>query len=139
MNKKILLLILLLAGCHLEVAAASPSDPSALARQYYAAGEYKRAYDNFFVLFKNNPGDPEINFFLGRAALAKGDYEAAVMAFERVLIIDPAITAVKVELGKAFFHLGDIETAEQYFNEALEGALPDETASNLREFMAGTK
>lgn len=139
MSKIILLLFLSLPAWNLEASAASLSGSLALGRQYYSSGQYELAYDHFFTLFKDNPGDTEINFLLGRSALAKRDYEAAVMAFERVLLIAPAETAVKVELGKAFFYLGDIETAQQYFREALQGELAADVRGNLQEFLAGIK
>ena len=136
MHKTILLVFLLLAGLCVEAGAVS-AHSLAQGQQYYRDGEYGRAYDCFFALFRNNPGDLELNFLLGRAACGKGDYEAAVMAFERVLLIDPGANTVRVELGKAFFQLGDIAAARYYFREALQGELPVETRHNLQEFLAG--
>ncbi len=135
----ILMFFLLLSGPGFATAAAPSPDLLETGRQYYRSGEYDRAYDQFFTLFKDSPGDLELNFLLGRAALAKKDYEAAVMAFERVLIIDPAETAVKVELGKAFFYLGNVEMANRFFREALQAELPAGVRGNLEEFLDAIK
>ncbi len=51
-------------------------------KYFFDNGKYQEAYDYFFKAFQEAPGNPNINFYLGRAAFEKGDYEAAVMAFD---------------------------------------------------------
>jgi tetratricopeptide (TPR) repeat protein len=105
-------------------------------QELYASGQYEKAYEAFFKAFQNKPGDPEINYNLGRAAFAKGDYEAAVMAFERVLIADPEAVQVKIELAKSFYRAGTLETAAQFFREALQADLPAEARKNIETLLA---
>ncbi|MCK5544988.1 MAG: tetratricopeptide repeat protein [Desulfobulbaceae bacterium] len=101
----------------------------------YEQGEYEKAYQHYFELFKEDPQDIRVNFFLGRAAFGMGNYEAAIMAFERVLIVDPGAVEVKIELGKSYYRLGSHETAIQYLEEALDNTMPDNVRKNVQAFL----
>ena len=114
----------------------STQDHFNLGKQYFDAGRYDEAYDQFFKAFSKSPGDPKTDFYLGRAAFEKGDYEAAVMAFERVLIVQPDAMRIKLEMARCFFHLKAYETAKQYFNEVLAAKPPEMVQKNIENFLA---
>ena len=65
----------------------------------YEAGEYDRAYDLFFKVFRADPGDVDANFALAKAAYQKKKYSHALFAYDRVLFSDP--TDKKALQGKA--------------------------------------
>jgi len=101
----------------------------------FESGNFEEAYNHFFLAFTDDPGNPEINFWLGRAAFEKHDYEAAVMAFERVLFQSPDAARVKLELARAFFHLKSYQTARQYFEEVLATDPPEKVRGNIQSFL----
>jgi len=105
-------------------------------KHYFDNKEYQEAYDYFFKAFQIDPGNLDINFYLGRAAFQKGDYEAAVMAFERILMMHPDVMRVKLEMGRSYFKLKSYELARQYFNEVLETDPPDLVRKNIENFLA---
>jgi len=106
---------------------------------YFNSGDFKAAYDTFFTLFKQNPGDLDVNFYLGRSAFEKGDYEAAIMAFERILISQPDATRVKLEIARCHLKLGANEVAKKIFNDVLETNPPDEVKQNIRNLLASVR
>ena len=90
-------------------AIAEVSDRSQLFEQgrvFFDAGNYERAYDLFWEVFKVDPENLDINFFLGRAAFEIGNYEMALMAFERILIAKPEANRVKLEMARTYYRLG---------------------------------
>ncbi|MFO7761787.1 MAG: tetratricopeptide repeat protein [Thermodesulfobacteriota bacterium] len=87
------------------------------AEELFKAGKYRKAREKLLKAFRNNPANPELNFYLGRTAFELGDYETAVMAFDRVLIIDPGAFRVKLEMARSYLRLGSLETARQLFEE----------------------
>lgn len=95
----------------------------------------EKALDTYVELFREDPGNPDINFNLGRASFENGDYESAVMAFERVLIDRPDATRAKLELARSYFNLGSQEMAEQYFNEVLALSPPDAVRMNIGKYL----
>ncbi len=111
--------------------AATQPGLYAAAREDLAEGRHSQAFDKFSLLFSNDPADPDINFYLGRAAFESGDYETAVMAFERVLIMRPEALRVKLELARAYYRLGSYATARQYFMEVLETEPPAAVRRNI--------
>lgn len=95
------------------------SSLATLAQNFSESGRHHDAYENFWLAFRQEPENIDINYKLGIEAAAISDYESAVMAFERVLFLDPNATQAKIELGKAFYNLGALKTAQHYFSEAL--------------------
>ena len=102
----------------------------------FNAGNYKAAYEIFFTLFKQNPGNPEINFYLGRAAFEKGDYEAAIMAFERVLIHTPDTGRAKLEIARCHLKLGSREMGKKLLKEVLEPDPPLDVKKNIEALLS---
>ena len=102
----------------------------------FNAGKFKQAYDIFKQVFEAYPGDPELNFYLGRAAFESGDYENAVMAFDRVLIADPTAVRVKLEMARAYQKLGINLVARMYCHEVLQTNPPPSVQGNIEKFLA---
>lgn len=105
------------------------------AKKLFSQGKYQQATSLYFELFKQDPDNPEINFYLGRAAFESGDFETAAMAFERVLIVDPGAVQAKLELAKSFYRLGAKPTAIRYFRQLLDSDLPAEIRSSIKVFL----
>lgn len=96
----ILVLLLFLGACLIPPPAQGAGRDQS-PKELFDRGEFDRAYQEYHRLFLSDPGNPEINFSLGRAAFEAGDFEAAVMAFERVLMARPDAVRVKLEIGGA--------------------------------------
>jgi len=122
-----------------HAATANGHVPFEQAQQCLDSGEFATAYQAFYELFRQDPGNPEINFLLGRAAFGNKDYEAAIMAFERVLIARPDADRVKLEMGRCLYHLGSIETARQYFEEVLAKDPPEHVRINIQRYLNAIK
>ena len=84
---------------------------------YFDSGNFKDAYRLFLKAFKADPGDLNINFYLGRAAFESGNYEMALMAFERILIAQPESVRIKLEMARTFHRLGLRDSARRYFED----------------------
>jgi tetratricopeptide (TPR) repeat protein len=102
---------------------------------HYHQGEYKRAFVLFYELFREAPGNPEVNFFLGRSAFETGDYETAVFAFERILIAEPGNQRTRLEMARAYWRLGSLEEASRLFKEVLESNPPDAVKANIGPYL----
>ena len=85
----------------------------------FRTGQYQQAFDRFLEAFLENPGNPDVDFYLGRAAFEIGDYETALMAFERILIIGPETDRVKLEMARCYFKLGLNENAKEIFSRPM--------------------
>jgi tetratricopeptide (TPR) repeat protein len=101
--------------------------------------QFEKAYQEFYELFKLDPANPEINFYLGRCAFGNRDYEAAIMAFDRVLIARPDADRVKLELARCHYELGSTEAAKQYFEEVLASDPPDNVRKNIQQYLRAIK
>jgi outer membrane protein len=129
-------LILLFLFVPPATATAPPAgELFAQGRQHLAAGQFTEAYDLFRQAFLQEPGNPDYNFHLGRAAFEKGDYESAIMAYDRVLIAEPDSPRVKLELARCHLQLGSRELAKQYFNEVLATNPPEAVWQNIQKFL----
>ena len=119
------------------VLGADPVDPALrdLAKDHFDKAEFDKAFESYFELFRQDPGDPDINFNLGRAAFETGDYEAAIMAFERVLINRPDAVRAKLEIARSYYKLGSLESSEQYFQEVLAVNPPENVRSNINQYI----
>ena len=135
--------LLMLLCCLLILPGLSHADAGEAnlqqARQYLQKQEFPQAYDTLYELFKADPGNPEINFLLGRAAFENKDYEVALMAFERVLVIDPKADRVKLELARCLYNLGSLEAARQYFEEVLATNPPRNVRDNIQRYLKAIK
>lgn len=134
----IMLLVLLPIFSGISTAYAQ-TDERKQAEAYLRNQEYDKAYEALYELFKKDPGDPELNFLLGRAAFENRDYESAVMAFERVLIVNPDADRVKLEMARCLYHLGSVETARQYFEEVLAAGPPPNVRDNILRYLSAIR
>lgn len=98
--------------------------------------QYDIAYNNLLKAFDEDPGNLDLNFYLGRAAFETGNYEMAVMAYERILIAAPREQRVKLEIARSFYKLGDYAIARKYCNEVLAGDPPPTVRDNILSFSA---
>lgn len=103
---------------------------------YFDSGNYEGAYDLFLKAFKADPGNININFYLGRAAFEIGNYEMALMAFERILIAHPESIRIKLEMARTYYRLGLRQNARQYFEEVLASNPPAAVGRNIEIFLA---
>jgi len=94
-----------------------------------------RTYQEYYEFFRKDPGNPDINFNLGKAAFEAGDFEAAVMAFERVLMARPDAVRVKLEIARCYFRLGSLEAAAQYFEEVLAEDPPRQVREHIEKYL----
>ncbi len=120
-------------------AGAEPSDGIESVKQgknYFDSGNYRAAYDRFLTAFQTDPGNLDINFYLGRAAFEIGNYEMALMAFERILIVQPDAMRVKLEMARTFLKLGLRDNAELYFRKVLSQNPPETVRKNIEKFLA---
>jgi len=128
---------MLLLSCP-AVAATTPADFEQ-GKQLFLSGNYSAARAYFDKAFREDPANPDINFYLGRTAFELGDYESALMAFDRVLIMDPAATRVKLEIARCHLRLGFKEMAKQYFREVLATNPPEPVWNNIQRYLAAIK
>ncbi|OGQ98323.1 MAG: hypothetical protein A2505_07630 [Deltaproteobacteria bacterium RIFOXYD12_FULL_55_16] len=105
-------------------------------KQYLEQERFEEAYTELYKAFLLEPGNPELNFQLGRAAFETSRFEEAIMAYERVLIADPEAMRVKLEMARAFLQLGSKEVARQFFKEVLATNPPEQVWKNIETFLA---
>jgi len=115
------------------VCAESPNFQTGQAA--FERGDFVQAFDIFQTLVRQQPGDPEQDFWLGRSAFESGDYEAAIFAFERVLIADPTADRVRLELARTQYQIGDYEAARSNFDRVLSNQPPANVKQNIDLFL----
>ena len=103
--------------------------------QLFKEKQFNESYTMLHKAFLLSPGNPELNFYLGRAAFETGRYEEAVMAFERILIALPNENRVKLELARAFQKLGANDLARRYCKEVLLTEPPESVQRNIEAFL----
>ena len=108
-------------------------------KELFLSGNFPEARKHLFAAFKDDPANPQINFFLGRTAFEQGDYETALMAFERVLIMNPEAARVKLEIARCHLRLGFREMAKQYFREVLATNPPAPVWENIERYLLAIK
>lgn len=131
-----IVLLFLLQGPALATAAEAPTASFDRGKQYFDQGRFDTAYQEFYEVFKRDPVNLDLNFYLGQAAFESGRFEEAVMAYDRILIANPEATRVKLELGRTHLRLGNRELARQYFSEVLAANPPEAVRQHIQKFMA---
>jgi tetratricopeptide (TPR) repeat protein len=99
--------------------------------ELFNKSDFEGAYKKFSELFEANPGDPRINFYLGRSALETKRYEDALSAFERVLIVEPTHIRSRIEMARAYFELKEFDSANMEFDKALEADIPKKVKEQI--------
>ena len=112
------------------------SDPLIDGIELFSSGLYDDAYVKLLEAFEEHPENPELNFYLGRAAFETGQYEMAIMAFERVLIFSPQEHRVKLEMARAFHRLKANDLAREYCEQVLSSHPPESVRRNILQFIA---
>ncbi|MCP3940865.1 MAG: DUF560 domain-containing protein [Desulfobacteraceae bacterium] len=102
----------------------------------FKSQKYRQAYEVLLEAFNLNPGNYEVNFYLGRAAFEIHNYEMAVMIYERALIINPKNLRVKLEMARSYQKLGMNDMARKYCNEVLLTDPPQAVKLNIETFLA---
>ena len=105
-------------------------------KELFEAGDFEKAHSIFMKLFKDDPGNMDVNFYLGRAAFEMGNFEGAAMTFERILIMQPDVVRVKLELALSYLKLGSNKLARHYFHEVLAENPPEAVRENILRFIA---
>lgn len=110
MRIKNLILFTLSLGLYSTITlAVSPLDPI---KEALKAKEYGAAYQRAHELLDTYAGDPQFDYWYGKAAYSAGHYEAATFAFERVLIAEPGHTPARYYLGLTYQKMGHPEFAK---------------------------
>ncbi len=113
---------------------ASPAGLPA-AKAAFERGEYPAALDLLQQLLQQHPGDPELDFLLGRSAYESGDYETAVFAYERVLLQQPEADRVRLELARSYFAIGNLVAARSNLQQVLAKQPPPAVQQNIESFL----
>lgn len=102
----------------------------------YDAGNFTEALQIFKTVFREDPTNKNINFYLGMSAYNSGDFETASIAFDRILIMNPELPRVRLELARSYFRLGlyDMSLLE-FENVAKTDDLPKNVSKNIKEYM----
>ena len=154
MKKTILALILTVGVCLFnlnsqagsqERGAASVQDARTLLRE----GRHPEALEVLRRLAEERPGDKNVVFLLGLAALegsqrlpANKDQERlalldeAIAAFRGLLVDEPGLVRVRLELARAFFHKREDGLAREHFERVLAGEPPAAVVANVRGFLS---
>ncbi len=107
-----------------------------LGSQAFEQGQFQQAYGHFLAAYRENPGDPGVNFYLGRSAFEIGNFEAAVLSFERVIMLAPEQQRAKLELARSYYRLGMLSMARIHFQEVLDTEPPAPVRRNIEAFLA---
>ncbi|GEM_PF-1879418 len=106
------------------------------ARALLEAGKPQEAYALLEEAFLQEPEDPSVNFYMGRAAYAAGEYSKAATAFERILDKQPDLMRVHLELARSLYMLQDYERAQEHFQRVRESEPPQPVQENIDRFLA---
>lgn len=101
----------------------------------FEKGDFVTAFKLFHTLVQQQPGDPEVDFFLGRSAYEIGDFETAVFAFERVLIAQPDSDRGRLELARTYYALGELESARAIFQQVQSHQPPPAVRENIERYL----
>lgn len=103
----------------------------------FSAKNYENAYAQFNALLKDDIGNADLNFYLGRSAFELKQYETALAAFERAAIAQPDNLRYRLEFARTLFNLQLFAEARAEFQAILDtGKLPEAAAKNVRTFIS---
>ena len=153
MKKSILALVLLIVVCLANANAQTASQPSAVpgvssARSLMQQGLYAEALELLRDLTKEHPGDRNIAFLRGFAALEgsrllpapkenekRALLDEAIATLRAILIDEPGLVRVRLELARAFFYKQEDGLARAHFERVLAGNPPLAVVANVRRFL----
>ena len=127
--------------------ALPPDAGIADARALLNGGRPDAALEVLRPLARSHPGDTEIHFLAGLAALeasrmpgvAEADREAlldeAVATLRAILVDRPGLVRVRLELARAFFYKEEDRLARGHFERVLAGRPPATVVANVQHFL----
>ena len=152
--KKSMLVVLLLAVFGLAKADAQTSSQPSFetrvsdARTLFNEGRFGEALERLRVLAGQRPGDKNVGFLRGLAAVEASRRVAADKVAERhafleeaitvlraILIDEPGLVRVRLELARAFFYKEEDGLAREHFERVLAGDPPPAVVGNVQRFL----
>ena len=127
--------------------APSPDEGAASARALLDGGRPDQALEVLRPLARSHPGDMNVRFLLGLAAIeasrmrgvAEEDRTAlldeAIATLHGMLVDRPELVRVRLELGRAFFYKGEDTLARGHFQRVLAGEVPEAVKANVQRFL----
>lgn len=109
------------------------------AKVSYKLKDYEKSYTQFDALFKKNPQNELINFYLAMSALKIKKFDLSVAAFERVLIINPEFHRARLEMALILYKLGLKEEAREHFRIVALKPIPKEVRDNINKYLKNDK
>lgn len=101
-----------------------------LARHYYFAKEYKKAWGFYKQAYREEPDDLNVNFFMSIACMTFGKWKQAEKMMGKVLDKMPTSIDANFRLGEIFEQQRDFPQAAEYYNQIVS-VQPDWTLSYL--------
>ena len=114
--------------------AALQEDAFAQAWQLYEQQDWSAAYTAFSVLFRNQPGNLDINLAYALAAKQAGRLPHAALALERVLQMAPTHQRARVELAETYYLIQQYELADEQFELVLATDPPEAVQHNIERY-----
>ena len=118
------------------------------ARELLRAGQVREALAVLRVLAERHPGQENVRFLQGLAAIASAQQRSvepaerqalldeAIAALRRLLVNQPGLVRVRLELARAFFYRGEDGLSQEHFERVLAGNPPEPVVANVRRFLS---
>ena len=104
---------------------------------YLAAGDDRRAHENFTEYISNRPDDPQGYYRDGEALERMGRWREAIAQYERAIVLDPGNSAYIWRMAVASLISGDRERAAKQFAVYLNMKPDSPRADMARRVVAG--
>ena len=127
--------------------ALSPDEGTARAQALFGEGRPDQALEVLRPIAASHPGNTNIRFLLGIAAI-EASRMGGVAAADRIALLDEAIATrhailvdrpelvrVRLELARAFFYKGEDSLARNHFQRVLAGEVPEAVKANVQRFL----
>ena len=101
------------------------------AKKAAEAGDHEKSYEILSDLVFNKPGDPAVNYALGREAFYTKRYAQASVAFEQALASRPDYAFIHIELARAHSAAGLYALAHNQLELALDADPPPEMRDRI--------
>ena len=127
--------------------ALSPDEGAARVQALFDGGRPDLALEVLRPIAVSHPGNMNIRFLLGIAAI-EASRMGGVAAADRIALLDEAIATlhailvdrpelvrVRLELARAFFYKGEDSLARNHFQRVLAGEVPEAVKANVQRFL----
>ncbi|CEK10783.1 tetratricopeptide repeat protein [Legionella hackeliae] len=101
--------------------------------------QYKAAYELAESMESKYAGNPQFDFYYGKAALVSGHVDVAVFAFERVVMAEPSNRVAWYELALAYYFTNDYKPAEKILKKLSPYECKDKVCLASRAFIQRTQ